>query len=130
MDSFVSINLQSILFRMLRRVILFSSNKGQWRKKWDVDTISIPQLQRGLIHFWKLWLNLYLWLSPRRSRVINLIPLRLSQQMGTMHLGSYFSSPGISWKTQYFGSKRDRVFHLRKVQNKNLSVLSKHDIPC
>ena len=32
-DSFVSINLQSILFRVLRRVILLSSNKGQWRKK-------------------------------------------------------------------------------------------------
>ena len=30
--SFVSINLQSILFRVLRRVILLSSNKGQWRK--------------------------------------------------------------------------------------------------
>ena len=36
-----------------------SSNKGQWRKKWDVDLISIPQLQRGVIQFWKLWLNVH-----------------------------------------------------------------------
>ena len=35
-DSFVSINLQSILLRVLRRVIVLSSNNGQWRKKWDV----------------------------------------------------------------------------------------------
>ena len=32
-DSFVSINLQSILLRVLRRVILLSTNKGQRRKK-------------------------------------------------------------------------------------------------
>ena len=32
-DSFVSINLQSILFRVLRRVIVLSSNNGQWTKK-------------------------------------------------------------------------------------------------
>ena len=29
---------------------------------------------------------------------------------------------------QLFGSKKDRIFHLRKVQNKNFSVLSKHGI--
>ena len=80
-DSFVSINLQSILFRVLRRVILLSSNKGQWRKKWDVDSISIPQLQRGLIQFWRLRLNLCSrrWLSPRQSRIVSLIPLWLQQ---------------------------------------------------
>ena len=73
-DSFVSINWQSILFRVLRRVILLLSNNRQWRRKWEVDSISIPQLQRGLIRFWKLWLNLCSrrWLSPRRSRVISL----------------------------------------------------------
>ena len=88
-DSFVSINLQSILFRVLRRVILLSSNKGQWRKKWDVDSISIPQLQRGLIQFWKLWLNLCSRkrLSPRRSRVLSLIPLWLQQLKKLLGVG-------------------------------------------
>ena len=32
-DSFNSINFQSVLLRVLRRVILLSSNNGQWRKK-------------------------------------------------------------------------------------------------
>ena len=78
-DSFVPINLQSILFRVFRRVILLSWNIGQRRKKLDVDSISISQLHRGSLQFWKLWLNLCSrrWLSPRRSRVINLIPLWL-----------------------------------------------------
>ena len=31
-DSFISINLHLTLLRVLRRVILLSSNKGQWRK--------------------------------------------------------------------------------------------------
>ena len=80
-DSFVSINLQLILLRGFTKVILLSSNKAQWSKKGDVDSISIPQIQKGLIQFWKLWLNLYSrrWLSPRRSRVISLVPLWLLQ---------------------------------------------------
>ena len=49
-DSFISFNLQSVLFRVLMRVLVLLSNNGQWRKKWDVDSISmIAQLQRGLI---------------------------------------------------------------------------------
>ena len=44
-DSFVAINLESSLLRVIRRVILLSLNKGQWRKKWEVDSISVPQLQ-------------------------------------------------------------------------------------
>ena len=89
-DSFVSINLQSIFFRVLRRVILLSSNKGQWRKKWDVDSTSIPQLQKGLIQFWKLWLNLCSrrWLSPRPNRIISLILLWLQQLKKTSWGGS------------------------------------------
>ena len=88
-DSFFSINLQSILFRVLRRVIVLSSNNGQWIKKWDVDSISIAQLQRGLIQFWILWLNLCLRkrLSPRQSRVISLTPLWLQQLKKLLGVG-------------------------------------------
>ena len=50
-DSFVSINLQLILLRGFTKVILLSSNKAQWSKKGDVDSISIPQIQKGLIQF-------------------------------------------------------------------------------
>ena len=46
-DSLVSINFQIILFRVLGRVILLSSNKGQWRRWFE----TIPQLHRGLIQF-------------------------------------------------------------------------------
>ena len=35
-ESFVSINLESILLRVLNEVILLSLNKGQWRKKQEV----------------------------------------------------------------------------------------------
>ena len=82
-DSFHPINLQSILSRMLRRVIVLSPNNGQF------DSISIAQLQRRLIQFWKLWLNLRSRrrLSLRRSRVISLIPLWLWQLKKPLGLG-------------------------------------------
>ena len=40
-----SINVRSILFKVLRRVYHSSLNVGQWRRK--VDSISKPQLQIG-----------------------------------------------------------------------------------
>ena len=78
-SSFVYINMQSICLTVLRKVIFLSSNKAQWRKKWEVDSIFIPQLQGGLIQFWKLWLNLRSrrWFSPRRSRFISLINFKV-----------------------------------------------------
>ena len=33
-------------------VVLLLSNKRQWGQKWDVNSIFIPQLQRGLMQFW------------------------------------------------------------------------------
>ena len=42
-----SSNLQSTLFKVLRRVDHSPLNKGQWRKKCDADSISKPQLQIG-----------------------------------------------------------------------------------
>ena len=38
-DSFVFINLQSLLFRVLERLIRSSSNKGQWRTAMRVNTV-------------------------------------------------------------------------------------------
>ena len=110
-DSFVSINLQSILFRVFRRVILLASNKGQWRKKWDFDSISIPQLQRGLLQLWKLWLNLCSrrWLSPRESRVINLIPLWLQQLKKPLGSGSNKFNDIAFETTQTFSVPNGRI---------------------
>ena len=53
--------------------------KGQWRKKWVVDSISWPQLHKGFNVSWKLCLNLcsLRWLKPSLSLVISLIPLGL-----------------------------------------------------
>ena len=42
------INLQLILFKVLRRVYHSSLNVGQWRRKCEVDLISKPELQIGL----------------------------------------------------------------------------------
>ena len=46
-DSVNSSNVQSILFKVLRRVYRSSLNVGQWRRKCEVDSISKPQLQIG-----------------------------------------------------------------------------------
>ena len=51
-------NLESMLFKVLRRVCLLSWNIGQWRREWEVDSILEPQLQSGFQQFWKLQLNL------------------------------------------------------------------------
>ena len=42
-----SSNLQSILFKALRRVDRSSLNVGQWRGKCEADLISKPQLEIG-----------------------------------------------------------------------------------
>ena len=42
-----SSSLQSILFKVFRRVYRSSLNEGQWRRKCDIDSISKPQLQIG-----------------------------------------------------------------------------------
>ena len=58
----------------------------------------------------------------------------------TLHQKRFFSSPGISLKPRKdylniiflpsnFSIKIDSFSHLRKVQNKNFSVISKHGIP-
>ena len=41
------INLQLILFKVLRRVYHSSLNVGQWRRKCEVDLISKSQLEIG-----------------------------------------------------------------------------------
>ena len=41
------INLQLILFKVLRRVYHSSLNVGQWRRKFEVDLISKSQLKIG-----------------------------------------------------------------------------------
>ena len=51
-NSSVSVKEDSfIVLWVLRRLILLSSIKGQCRKKRKVNSISIPQLQRGLMQF-------------------------------------------------------------------------------
>ena len=64
---------------MLRRVRLSLIKKGQWRKKWVMDSISWPQLHKGFNVSWKLCLNLcsLRWLKPSLSLVISLILLGL-----------------------------------------------------
>ena len=42
-----SSNLQSVLFKVLRKVGRSSLNEGQWRGKCEVDMISKPYLQIG-----------------------------------------------------------------------------------
>ena len=81
--------LESMLFKVLRRVSLLSWNIGHRRRKLQVDSILELQLQSGFKQFGKLYLNLcsHKWLNSSRSRVINLIPLRLHQLKKLSGLG-------------------------------------------
>ena len=89
-----SSNLESMFFKVLRRVCLVSWNVGQYRRKWEVDSILEPQLQSGFKQFWKFYLNLcsHKWLNSSRSRVINLISLRLQQLKKLFGLGRRLGS--------------------------------------
>ena len=77
-----SVESNSLLSRLrivVKRVRLSLLKKGQWRKKWIVDSISWPQLHKGFNVPWKLCLNLCFlrWLRPSLCLVISLIPLGL-----------------------------------------------------
>ena len=65
--------LQSILLKVLRKAYLSLMNNGQWRKKWVVDSILWPQLQKGFEISWKLCLNLcsLKWLSRVETKSRN-----------------------------------------------------------
>ena len=76
----LSNNLWSILrklFSSMQRSLLY---KGQWRKKWIVDSTSFLQLHIGLTESWKLCLNScsHKWLRPSRILVIYLTPIGLA----------------------------------------------------
>ena len=106
--------LESMLFKVLRRVCLLSWNIRQWRRKWEVDSILGPQLQGVFKQFWKLYLNLCSCksLNSSPSRVINLIPLRLQQLkklfgFGLINLRIFLKIPKFS-ELRRLGS---RLFH-------------------
>ena len=117
-----SSNLQSILFKVLRRVCWSSLNVGQWRRKCEVDLISKPQLQIGFKQSWKLCLNLCSrkWLIPTRSRVISLIPLWLLQLKtllgeGLINFRILFLKSTKLFEFRRLGSK---LFHSLNVEGK------------
>ena len=116
------INLQLILFKVLRRVYHSSLNVGQWRRKCEVDLISKPQLQIGFKQSWKLCLNLCSrkWLIPTRSRVISLIPLWLLQLKtllgeGLINFRILFLKSTKLFEVQRVGSQ---LFHSMIVERK------------
>ena len=81
-ENFVnSSNLQSLLFKVLRRVYRSSLNVGQRRRKCEVVSISKPQLQIGFKRSRKLCLNFCSrkWIISTRRRLISLVPLWLLQ---------------------------------------------------
>ena len=84
-------------------MLLSLTNKGQWRTKWVVDSMSWPQLYKGLIESWKLWLNLcsLKWLKPSRSSV---------------ELGAGF----MKWRIFFMRMPRSSLFYSEIVQRKKL----------
>ena len=69
----------SISFILFNRVDRSAWNKGQRRKKWNVVSLSKPQLQRRFRVSWKLCLNLCSrrWLWASLNFITNLIPFGL-----------------------------------------------------
>ena len=69
----------SISFILFNRVDRSAWNKGQRRKKWNVVSLSKPQLQRRFRVSWKLCLNLCSrrWLRTSLNFITNLIPFGL-----------------------------------------------------
>ena len=122
---------------MLRRVRLSLIKKGQWRKKWVMDSISWPQLHKGFNVSWKLCLNLcsLKWLRPSLSLVISLIPLglRISKTEfgeGRMKLSIFSLKTEILLKFLRLGSK---LFHSiitdgKKFLKKNMLFLNNENI--
>ena len=104
-----SSNLQSILFKVLRKVYRLSLNSGQWRRKCEVDLISKPKLQIGFKQSFQLYLNLCSrkMTRPTRSRVISLIPLWLSQ------LKTFLGEGLINFRFYFW--KQTKLFEFRKV---------------
>ena len=76
-----SSNLQSVLFKVLRKIYRSSLNVGQWNRKWEVNSISKPQLHTGYKQSWNFCLSLCScrWFIPTRSPVIGLITSWLLQ---------------------------------------------------
>ena len=87
--SVLSKSLWSMLTKLLRSVPRSLLYKGQWRKRWIADSISLPQLHIGLSISWKPCLNLcsHWWLTPSQIRVIYLIPIGLWQSNNELKEG-------------------------------------------
>ena len=66
-----------ILFKLLIMVHLLLIYGRHWSRKWEEDSKSIPQLQRGFNVSSKLCLNLRFrkWFKPRRRLVTSFIPI-------------------------------------------------------
>ena len=88
-ESDLSSSFSLISLRFLRRVNFSLLKKGQWSKKCEVDSTSIPHEQRGFKQSWKLCLNLCSrkWLRPRRNLVTYLIPCGLWQSKTLLGAG-------------------------------------------
>ena len=74
-------------------------NIGQWRRKWEVDTVLEPQLQSAFKQFWKLYLSLcsrigwVVWNHPKRNICTFYIFTQIKQEWplcnGPFHSGHH-----------------------------------------
>ena len=108
MESVLLNRLLSGLLKVLKKVLLSLKNKGEWRRKWAVDSVPWPQLHKGLIESWKLCLNLCFLklLKPIWSHVISLTPLGLWQLW--IELGAGL----LKWRIFFLNT--DKLSELRK----------------
>ena len=78
-----------LLFSLFERVRLWVVKFGEWRRKWTVDSISLPQPHRGFTESWKLCLNSwsFKWPKPILRRVKNVSPNRLFMLKTLLNFG-------------------------------------------
>ena len=86
-------------------MILLLPNKMTKRKNWEFDAVSVPQLQRELLKFWKMRLNLcsQRWPSPGKSRVITLIHMWLWLLKRLLGMGLIDLTVKPFWRTPTIG---------------------------
>ena len=123
---------------VLRNVCLLFMKRGQWKKKWIIDS-SRPQLHKGLIRSWKLCLNLCSRkiLRPSLSLVMNLDYCSCKQNLEmVVWIEKFFFNPLSANPTKWSNTLKQFVWvclsvfdHFTRLALKGLNVKKLLKVP-
>ena len=86
--------------------------KGQWRKKWVLNTVSWLHWHKGLMESWKLCLNLCClkWFKLSQCCLINLIPWSLWQLDAELAVTHRTTQARVQFTPVRDSKRKERVF--------------------